>query len=210
MVASLTPSATAPPALVLPAPQPLNPPLLGPRAAVRDQLPCILTAHDLLTRRPSLGPALRSADFTVRVVDDWRSLLDQVDRQPFAAVLVDLDAAQPVPRQPLHVISGYRLVALLARYATRHARCALLVQTALDFAEIEDLVRQGVDLLIHPWLRDEELVAGIQRVVRRTTVKTERVATRQSVAPEAERTGTWLSTPPYLMLAPFAPSSPLP
>lgn len=125
----------------------------------------VLTARALLARRPNLLPTLRTAACAVRLADDWSDLLEQAERQQTDVVIVDLDAAQAQtqPRQP--TMSGYRLVALLARRALRLGFVVLL-QTRLDFSEVEDLMRQGIHLLVHPDLPDELLARHISDAIR--------------------------------------------
>lgn len=139
--------------------------------AVRDDpppeaLPVVLTARTLVTARPALVETLRVAHYLVRVAPAWDQLLDDIEDRPVDAVLVDLDAVNRTQRGHIFDMSGHRLVSLLARLSLTR-RFALLVQTALDFAEIEDLVRLGIHALIGPELADEQLVPLIHAALRR-------------------------------------------
>lgn len=135
-----------------------------------ESMPRFLTVGAMLQARPRLAPALRAAGCEVRTVERWDGLLDAIERQWIAAILIDLDAANraaPGTRgvaAHTRMLSGNRLVSLLARRA-RDKRFALIVQTVLDFAEIEELIHQGIHALVHPRLRDDAVAACIQRAM---------------------------------------------
>jgi DNA-binding NarL/FixJ family response regulator len=131
-----------------------------------ETLPVVLTARALVMARPSLVETLRLAHYLVRVVPAWDQLLDAIEGHPVDAVLVDLDGVNRGQRGHIFDMSGHRLVSLLARLSPTH-RFALMVQTALDFAEIQDLVRLGTHALIGPDLADEQLVPHIHAALRR-------------------------------------------
>lgn len=136
----------------------------------------LLTVEAVLQARPRLAPVLRAAGCEVRTVRRWDGLLDAIERECVTAILVDLDAANRAAQgaqgaQGAHgaparagMVSGTRLVSLLARQA-RDKRFALIVQTELDFVEIEELIRQGIHALIHPRLRDDAVAACIQHAI---------------------------------------------
>ena len=134
----------------------------------------LLTVEALLQARPRLAPALRAAGCEVRAVAQWEGLLDAIEGERTGATLIDLDAANraahsdaPDASEAPHgapVLSGHRLVSLLARRA-REKRISLVVQTALDFAEIEELIHQGIHALIHPDLNDDVVAAYIVRAM---------------------------------------------
>jgi hypothetical protein len=127
--------------------------------------PIVLTARGLITARPDVVDALRVACYAIRMVAGWQRLLDALDEHPIDAVLVDLDAADQTTHRHLLEMSRHRLVALLAR--RRVARgFALVVHTSLDFAEIESLVRQGVDALVSPEHSAEQVIVHIEAARR--------------------------------------------
>jgi hypothetical protein len=134
--------------------------------------PRVLTASALLQARPGLGALLGAAGREVRTVARWADLLNAVAEEMAADVeytgvaLVDLDAAN-LAAQGRAALSGYRLLALLARH-TRGGAFGLVVQTALDYSEIEDVARLGgVCALAHPHLADEQIAERIHRALRR-------------------------------------------
>jgi DNA-binding response OmpR family regulator len=135
-----------------------------PRAPVAT----VLTARPLAAAWPALTAALHAAHYGLRTVPSWPHLLDAVEAHPVDAVLVDLDALEDGAEAvgPVRAMSGHRLVALLARRA-RDRHFALIVRTARDYGELEDLVRQGVDALVAPEAAGEPLLAQIQGALRR-------------------------------------------
>lgn len=125
----------------------------------------ILTERDLLARRPGLAASLRELGCVLSAAEDWQGLLEQADQLRADVVVVDLDAAHSFPQRSPAAMSGYRLVALLARRALRR-RFALVVQTILDFSEIDDLMRQGVHMLVPPHTSDPDFACQIHTAAR--------------------------------------------
>jgi CheY-like chemotaxis protein len=161
-----------------------------------DAPPVVLTARALLVSRPALVDTLRGAHYLVRIAPAWDQLLDAIEGHPVDAVLVDLDAVDRGQRGHIFDMSGHRLVSLLARLSPTR-RFALMVQTALDFAEIQDLVRLGTHGLFGPDLADEELVPQIRGALRRVHAprRQDRARRREPVPALATATSHW---PPEL------------
>ena len=141
----------------------------------------ILTALPLIISRPTLGESLRAARCDLRVMPRWEELLEAIEHHPPDAVLVDLDEMDRRRQDHLFGMSGHRLVSLLARLSAQH-RYALLVQTALDFAEIQDLVRLGAHALIHPALADDQVSSHIHAALARMRPASDFATHRLSVA----------------------------
>lgn len=110
--------------------------------------------------------ALRAVRYSVRAAPSWQRLLDEAEAHPVDAALVDLDAVEQDQCGHHLTMSSHRLVSLLARRARAYG-FALVLQTALDYIEIEDLVRQGVQALARLDDPADQLVACIQTAVRR-------------------------------------------
>jgi len=127
----------------------------------------LITTHTLLRTHPGLFAGLDDSSFRVCAVARWDRLLKACDGLDSGVVLVDLDAAEGSHAVQRLGLSGHRLVTLLARqFAERPV--ALVVLTRLDYAEIEDLMREGVHALLHPgresaWLLDEIRAAHARR-----------------------------------------------
>ena len=124
------------------------------------------TAASLLAARPRLARALRASRIQVNVSRDWISLLQDVENERVDVVVVDLDAVESPPEARTLAMSAYRLVTLLAR-AGKCNHFALIVQTARDFAEIEEVVLAGIHGLIGPRTSDAHMLAYIVRIVGR-------------------------------------------
>lgn len=143
--------------------------LPGPRATPpTEPLKIVLTARSWLAARPAVIETLGAGRYLVHTTAAWDQLLDRLDTCQVDVVIVDLDDANRCRRHHLFDMSGQRLVALLGRLAaSRHF--ALVVQTALDFAEIDNLARQGIDTLVSPETPDDRLVHAIQAATNRVT-----------------------------------------
>jgi DNA-binding NarL/FixJ family response regulator len=144
-----------------------------------EQADIVLTAAPLLAARPALPDVLRAARCQVRAADSWSQLLEDADHSTVDVVLVDLDAADRDRRGHFLDMSGHRLVTLLARRsALRHF--ALMIQTALDFAEVEDLLRLGVHGLVRPDTPDEDLGPHVRAVISRISHSRRTAHSRQA------------------------------
>lgn len=152
----------------------------------------VLTARALIVSRPALVDTLRVAHYLLRVAPAWDQLLEDIDGHPVDAVLVDLDAVNRSQRGHIFDMSGHRLIALLARLSPTR-RFALMVQTALDFAEIQDLVRLGTHALFGPDLADEQVVPQIHAALRRVQAprRQDRVRCHESVPTLATDGSQW-------------------
>jgi DNA-binding NarL/FixJ family response regulator len=133
-------------------------------------LAVVLTARPLIAARPDIVEALRAVRYSVRTVPSWQRLLDEVEAHPVDAALVDLDAVEQDKCGLRLAMSSHRLASLLARRARAYG-FALVLQTALDYIEIEDLVRQGVQALARLDDPSDRLVASIQTAVRRVAAR---------------------------------------
>ncbi|GAC1457837.1 MAG: hypothetical protein PVSMB4_17590 [Ktedonobacterales bacterium] len=189
----LTPLA-APDSGVLPAPRRTTP-NASPKV--------VLTARSWLVARPDASQALRAGRYRVRTAPAWDQLLDSLDECAADIVIVDLDDANRGHGGHLFAMSGYRLVALLGRLATvRHF--ALIVQTALDYAEIEDLARHGTHALVSPETSGDNLLSAIQAATKRITTGRWQAQAPSEYAPLARgSTGThWLPDMPGRQVPP--------
>jgi DNA-binding NarL/FixJ family response regulator len=128
-------------------------------------LASVLTARPLTAARPDVVAALRAAHYDVRVAPSWQRLLDAGATPPVDVVLVDLDHPALDERAHPRGMSGHRLVSLLAHRAQVDG-FALVLQTACDYSEIEDLVRQGVQALVRPDDPTPRLIATINAALR--------------------------------------------
>jgi AmiR/NasT family two-component response regulator len=159
----------------------------------------ILTALPLITSRPALGESLRAERCDLRVMRRWEELLEAIERHPPDAVLVDLDDVDRSRRDHLFGMSGHRLVSLLARVSAQH-RSALLVQTALDFAEVQDLVRLGAHALIHPALADDQVSSHIHTALARMRPASDSAPSHHLAVSLA------LPSPPHTLWLPWLPA----
>jgi transposase/DNA-binding NarL/FixJ family response regulator len=130
-----------------------------------DAAPVVLTAQPLLRRRDDVAIGLRNARYDIRFAATWDRLPEDVERIAADVVLVDMDAAGESADGLSH-LSGYRLIELLAHQLRGHP-VALVVMTALDFEEIEDLVRAGIHALVPPKINPKALIREIQAALDR-------------------------------------------
>lgn len=132
-------------------------------------LPVVLTARPLLRARPDLAPALVAAGLTVRAVASWERLPEGAERIQPAVVLIDMDAADLGGKEQ-RSLSGHRIVTLLARRLPNW-HIALVVLTALDFAEIEDLARAGISALVPPDVSAKVLAGHLRAALARHNLR---------------------------------------
>lgn len=151
--------------------------------------PLVLTARAYLRAYAEVAAGLRAARCSVRAVTSWDRLL--LHDTPCVAdiVLVDLDAVDRARAQGTRGLSGYRLVTLLTRQIAR-TPTALIIQTLLDYTEIEDLVRRGVQDIISPRLDAEECVQRILAVPGRRTSRRKVVVPRCAIPVDAAEQGS--------------------
>ncbi len=95
--------------------------------------------------------------------------IEHADQQPVDGIVLDLDASYGAGARQT-TISGFRLLELLWR-AVHTRPVALVVLTALDYAEIDDVLLRHVDALLPRPLPAAQLVARLEaalgRVARR-------------------------------------------
>lgn len=118
----------------------------------------VLTTRPLARERPGLRDVFRAEHLLLRVAPTGESLMAAIEEHVADVVLVELDG---VDHPCLSAsMSSHRVVALLAR---RGAELGTIViaQTALDFVEIEDLMRLGIGGLISPTLPTSALARHV-------------------------------------------------
>ncbi len=132
----------------------------------------LLTLRSTARTQEDLLTTLADHAFDAQPLERWEHLLEACERfrndlgNPGGAVLVDLDEAECSPSLQSLGISAHRLTRLLAR-ELRHLRLALIVVTARDYAEIEDLVRAGVHAVLHPRTDPEWRAEQVRQAVAR-------------------------------------------
>jgi len=152
------------------------------RSPASDAPHALLTVTALLRTRPRLAEALR-AHYAMQFVPAWEDLPDASAQTQPDIVLVDMDrlvtfADGHAGSERPCAISGQRLITLLGRQLD--AQCAhpaaLIVLTALDYAELEDLA-PDIHALLTPDTAPREMIAQMdaalaRRVRRHTTADT--------------------------------------
>lgn len=141
-------------------------------ALAPDRPHTLLTAAALLRTRPRLAGTLR-AYYAVQFAPTWEELPDAIAQMPPDLVLLDMDRLVTFvdgdggSEQPC-AISGRRLVKLLAHQldAQRAHPAALIVLTALDYAELEDLA-PDISALLTPDTAPREVIASMDAVLAR-------------------------------------------
>ncbi len=113
-----------------------------------------------------LVTSLVDSAFELRPLARWDQLLRESERLQGGAVLFDLDEAERSPGLRALGISAHRLIHLLAR-EFKHGASALVLVTTRDYAEIEDLMREGVHALVHPRSALEWRVAQVHLAANR-------------------------------------------
>ncbi len=135
--------------------------------------PRLLTARSFLAAHERLVDHLHHANYSLRTAPSWERLLADADEHGADAVLVDMDAADAAHATHRLSMSGHRLVTLLARQLGGR-RTTLVVLTRLDFAEIEDLARAGVGVILSPNVSPAHSVEQIDAALERTTGPSQR------------------------------------
>ena len=113
----------------------------------------------------ALADALRASDIEVHIVRSWDQLLAARTLLP-DVILVDYDVIGIGLDGGPTSVSGHRLVTLLA-HELANQPAALIVFTALDYAEIEDLAQAGVHAFISPDTSHADGVALVRASVAR-------------------------------------------
>jgi hypothetical protein len=129
--------------------------------ALPTALPVVLTARTYLHDRSDITACLYQENFDLQYVDQ---LLEAIDRIRADVVLIDMDAAD-LMYDGLQNLSGYRLVTLLLRQLA-HRPVAIVVMTALDFAEIDELARAGVHAIVSPGINSQATCPPHKRAAR--------------------------------------------
>lgn len=132
-------------------------PILPTDPTLQTAVPVVLTARTFLRGRSDITARLSHENFDLRYVDQ---LPEAVDRIPADVVLVDIDAADLL-YDGLQNLSGYRLVTLLLRQLA-HRPIAVVVMTARDFAEIDELARAGVHAILSPAINSHAFVEQVR------------------------------------------------
>ncbi|MEO7003746.1 MAG: hypothetical protein ABI068_18090 [Ktedonobacterales bacterium] len=160
-------------------------------ATMRSQAPTpartLLTAASVLRTRPQLAAALR-VHYAMQIVRAWEDLLNAIEQVQPDLVLVDMDRLVTVRDDSADVadhtsvadvadsvrpcpFSGLRLVKLLARQlgeqATQRPQAnALIVLTALDYAELEELA-PDIHAIIAPDMPPLRVIAQMDATLTR-------------------------------------------
>lgn len=135
----------------------------------------LITTRTLLRTHPGLFSDLSDSMFELRAAARWEQFLKACDDFDSGVALVDLDAAEGSQAVRRLGLSGHRLVTLLARQFAEKP-ITLVVLTTLDYAEIEDLMREGVHALLHPnresaWCIEEIRAAHERRQAQQTQAR---------------------------------------
>jgi len=158
--------------------------------ALPTPIPVILMARNHLRGRSDIAVRLHKENFDLRYVEQLPEAIDQIRAD---VVLIDMDAAD-LMYDGLQNLSGYRLVTLLLRQLA-HRPVAIVVMTALDFAEIDELARAGVHAIVSPGINSHAFVEQVRTALHHarrlyTHYLSERRATLllpMPVLPSAER-----------------------
>jgi DNA-binding NarL/FixJ family response regulator len=147
----------------------------------------LLAPRALLRTHPAIIEHLRQAPFELHAASSWERLLAESEQLGAGVVLVDLDAAERSHSLRRLGLSGHRLVTLLARQLAEKA-VALVVLSALDYAEIEDLMRAGVHALLHPereseWCAEQVRAAYARRHAPQSPRSPQAPSTRPASGP---------------------------
>ncbi len=108
------------------------------------QLLVIMPARE---ERTEFSERLSEAGYVVVITEVACEALDYAEQAPVDGIVLDLDAPYAVGTGQA-MISGFRLLELLRR-AARARPAALVVLTALDYAELDDVLHRHVDALLN-------------------------------------------------------------
>jgi transposase len=120
-------------------------------------VPVVLTACTFFRGRSDIIARLCQENFDLRYADQLPEAIDPIRPD---VVLVDMDAADFF-YDGLQNLSGYRLVTVLLRQLA-HSPIAVVVMTTLDFAEINELARGGVDAIVSPDISSQDFVEQVR------------------------------------------------
>jgi CheY-like chemotaxis protein len=142
-----------------------------PARRARDSAPSpavhsVLTARSFLLNHETIASNLGEAGIDVRTAQNWEELLVLSDDELYDAVLVDMDAVEQSTKHKELEVSGHRFVTLLAKQVAQRPT-ALVVMTSLDFAEVEDLARVGVQAFLTPDVTGRSCIESISAAVAR-------------------------------------------
>lgn len=106
------------------------------------------------------------SSFEPHLFSRWDQLLRECERVEGGIVLLDFDEAERSPALRALGISAHRLAELVARELFEKP-AALILLTAHDFVEVEDLMRVGVHALLHPHGEIEGLAEQVRAALDR-------------------------------------------
>lgn len=156
-----------------------------PREHAHLQILLVLPAREAARE---VARRLSDAGYAVAVAHTAYAAIEYVEQQPVDGIVLDLDASYGAGARQT-TISGFRLLELLWR-AVHTRPVALVVLTALDYAEIDDVLLRRVDALLSRLLPAMQLVERLEavlgRVVRRRQAGVVALATAPMAAPRAE------------------------
>ena len=121
--------------------------------------PRLLVVMSAGEERKKFSERLSDAGYVVAIAGTAYEAIEYTEQEPMDGIVLDLDAPYEAgARQAM--ISGFRLLELLWR-AARARPAALVVLTALDYAEIDDVLCRRIDALLKRSLTTAQLLARL-------------------------------------------------
>ena len=153
-------------ALIEPAAAPATPEeALAFLAEAPEQRPAILAIMPISADQLAFALHLHASGYEVYTANTVPEALDLAERMPLDVIVLDLDVYYATGRDSL-MISGFRLLYLLRRLIGERP-VALIVVTALDYAEIEGAVREHADALVNKPVMPVQLMARVRAALER-------------------------------------------
>jgi CheY-like chemotaxis protein len=127
--------------------------------------PQLLLVMPAREERKAFSCRLSEAGYAVAICGTACEAIEYAEQAPVDGIVLDLDASYEAgARQAM--ISGFRLLELLWRVA-RTRPVALVVLTALDYAEIDDVLRRRVDALLNRSITSAQVLARLEAALAR-------------------------------------------
>lgn len=145
--------------------------------------PQLLIVMPARAGRTEFSERLSEAGYAVAITEVACEALDYAEQAPLDGIVLDLDALYEVGAGQA-MLSGFRLLELLWR-AVRARPTALVVLTALDYAELDDVLRRRVDALLDRSSTPAQILARLEAALAKVSQRRQSGGLALAVSPPA-------------------------